>query len=154
MQQAQTDVIPEQVAGGADGPAPTPGPDTSAKVDQGDAGVEETAQPEVIEGDKELEQVDEGVAEAKGEDVERKDTPVVQEVGGEGDIPVADDSAAAVSGTSLQAEEAVSAAAPVKREQQRIENPIYTLEVIGNKHKTDAFWLVLNRPEVTHRADM
>lgn len=133
--EVQSDVVDEQISGGADEPAPTPAPapaPAAAGSQDGDAG---EAPAETVQGDAELEKVDSGVKEAKGEEVERKDTPVVEEEGG---------SAPEDQATLVEQEAPVQAdvPAPVPRKQQRVDSPVYTLEVVGNKYKTDAFWYV------------
>ena len=137
--EVQNDVIPEQVAGGAGEPAPTPGPEVAG----GEQAKEAAGQAEVIAGDNDLDRVDSGVQEAKGKEVERNDTPVVEEVNEAEGVPpgARGQGAEAAAEPGLETSEA-PAAVPAKREQQRVENPIYTLEVVGNKYKTDAFWSV------------
>jgi hypothetical protein len=117
--EAQTDVVTEQLGAGAEEPAPTPAPGGSSAVPE----------DEEVKGEEQLEKVDEAVEEAKEAEagvVERKDTPVVEE---EGVTDSAEPAAA----------EGAQPAVPESK-QERVENPIYTLEVVGNKYKTDAFW--------------
>jgi capping protein alpha len=131
--------VEEQVAGGDAEPAPTPAEGVEEKVE------------EVVEPGG-LEKVDELVEEAKvaeeTQDKAQDTTPEIQEQDAEGnrapsiakERPQVEEvnKEESVSGVASDAE---STAAPVdEREQQRLENPIYTLEVVGNRYNPSNFW--------------
>lgn len=141
-----TDVIPEQVGAGSSEPAPTPAMGAEAakteEVDQPgglemvDEAVEEVKQAESGEAPAENETAGESDSSAESPDGP-KETPEVVEVAGEESIPVATAPEDSTSSDKTSAEK------PVERQQERLENPIYTLEVVGNRYKTDAFWSVV-----------
>jgi capping protein alpha len=146
-----TDVVAEQVGAGSSEPAPTPA------VGDEEAKTEEVAQPgglekvdELVEEIKEVQMADEGetpsekTQEPVSEDAEKAevaDVPEVVEVDANGSLP----SVAGVTSSepALKAEEATSEKAQVERKQERVENPTFTLEIVGNRYKTDAFWSVV-----------
>lgn len=132
--------MPEQLASGEEEPAPTPAAGESPKeeVDQPggieklDEKVEEAKEEEEaeIKGDAgettaENEQSEE-VTAAETKPVPASDEPKVEE----GETPL-------VAGTPQPIAPAVE-----ERKQESIDNPVYTLEVVGNKYNTSNFWSV------------
>ncbi|OCF36612.1 F-actin capping [Kwoniella heveanensis CBS 569] len=124
-----TDVIEEQVGTGDLEPAPTPA-----------AGGAEVKKDEIVRPES-LDQLDELVEEAKeeeesGEKAEHAHKPAVDEV------PAAEPEEAekTVEPASAQMEQIPKAPALEKRQQQRVENPTYTLEIVGNKYNPNNFW--------------
>lgn len=137
-----TDVVEEQVGSGKDEPAPTPA------VGDVEAKVEEVVAPGGLEKvDEDLKEVKEeeeggaGLAEAGSAEegtktAEVSETPVVTEVVVESGQNEQDD---------LKAEGAGEAAflipsAETETKQERIENPVYTLEIVGNRYNPSNFW--------------
>lgn len=151
-----TDVVEEQVGEGHAEPAPTPAVGAEAakheevdepggleKVDEeireaneaesaagAAAGKSEEPAAETTEGGKEGAKGHEDVAmsEAKSE----VEAPNVEESTEENEPPIA------LPSTEAPTTEAV----PVKevRKQERIENPVYTLQIVGNKYNLNNFW--------------
>ncbi|KAI9637904.1 putative F-actin capping [Dioszegia hungarica] len=122
-----TDVIPEQVGAGSSEPAPTPA--VGAEV----AKTGEVDQPGG------LEKVDEAVEEVK--QAEDGEAPAENETAGESDSSAeSPDGPKETPEVDSTSSDKTSAEKPVERQQERLENPIYTLEVVGNRYKTDAFW--------------
>ncbi|WVR05397.1 hypothetical protein IAU60_002411 [Kwoniella sp. DSM 27419] len=127
-----TDVVDEQVNAGDVEPAATPV--------VGDAPVEKD---EIVRPES-LDQLDELVEEAKeeeesGEKVEKVEKPEVDEV-----APAAIDSTeqenASTQNTEVVAQPVAEEPQVEERKQERVENPTYTLEVVGNKYNTNNFW--------------
>ena len=137
-----TDVVPEQVAAGDAEPAPTPAVgDVQAKREMVDepGGLEKV--DEKVEEVKEAEEAERMSDEAghkpmaevpNPEQVEddkevKAEEPKVEESGGE---PVAE-SAPPIEAIQLVVEQ---------RKQERSENPLYTLEIVGNRYNPSNFW--------------
>ncbi|WVW82889.1 hypothetical protein I302_104902 [Kwoniella bestiolae CBS 10118] len=132
-----TDVISEQVNEGDLEPAPTPA--------TGDVDVEKE-KDELVRPES-LDQLDELVEEAKEEE-EGVKTP---KEGSRPDVTEVDDAGKeekvvtppAVSQEEEKVESTKDAEQDVvveERKQARIENPIYTLEIVGNKYNPNNFW--------------
>ncbi len=136
MEDPVTDIVPEQVAGGDAEPAPTPAVgeiDALAKM-------EDVVQPGG------LEKVDELVEEAKQEEIsEEVREPKMEETA------TAETEEPEIEGSKPEEEPIIQAAAvpgveesvvPVaeERKQERVVNPSYTLEVVGNRYNTSNFW--------------
>ena len=133
-----TDVVDEQVGSGEVEPVPTP---------SGGGEAEHSAEEVTDKGG--VEQVDEELQELK---VEEEDKPA--ESSEDNATETAETSQAAVGDiieeaesstpqvseetTTVEDEPAAPAAEP--RKQERIENPTYTLETVGNKYNTGNFW--------------
>jgi hypothetical protein len=129
-----TDVVEEQVGGGEVEPMPTP---ATEEVQE--------KQEEVVEPGG-LEKVDSAVelareAEEKEEQAAAKET---EEGGVEEEPNVEEVVNAGAEQTSIgQGETQVAPeTAPAKppRKQERVENPVYTLEVVGNRYNVSNFW--------------
>lgn len=147
-----TDIVAEQVGAGSSEPAPTPA------VGEAHAKTEEVDQPGGLEKvDEAVEEVKEAEAgapttensgttqeEAVPENQESstsavKAEPDVLEEGSS--VPVSGATAVAVDESKDQAVGAAPDITPApERKQERIQDPTYTLEVVGNRYKTDAFW--------------
>lgn len=143
-----TDIVPEQIGEGSSEPAPTPA------AGEREAKAEEMDQPGGLETvDKAVEEVKEeqeqDMAEAspskeadavppEGGDAKAvEDAPEVVEVPGSETLPGPEEEAKVADSTeSVIATEEKQP----ERKQERIENPIYTLEIVGDRYKTDAFW--------------
>lgn len=141
-----TDVVPEQVGSGEKEPAPTPA--------VGDAPKEEVAE----EGG--LDQLDEDLKEVKVEDGEA--VPEAESTAGPDDAVTADEpvNTEAKEGENtpqvteeetkvpVEAEKTAAspaappapAAVPEPKKQERVENPVYTLEIAGTKYNPSNFW--------------
>ncbi|TYJ58149.1 hypothetical protein B9479_001245 [Cryptococcus floricola] len=143
-----TDVVPEQINAGDLEPAPTP-----AIGDVADVKKEELVEPEnlekldeIVEEEKEKE---EGLGEA-GElaeerpKVEGDEVPAVEEASpvDEEKVPaVAEESAVAPEETPVKdVEENLGSLSVEEKKQERVENPVYTLEVVGNRYNPSNFW--------------
>ncbi|KAK4686398.1 hypothetical protein P7C73_g3722, partial [Tremellales sp. Uapishka_1] len=150
-----TDVVPELVGAGEAEPAPTPAVG---------GGAEEKTEEVVEEGG--LEKVDDLVEEAKVEEEKveakeaeeggvesgiEKDGEAVPETKVDEDDTEVDKSEKEVGGDEKpepvavpQVEEVVPEPAKEPeveaRKQERVENPIYTLELVGNRYNTSNFW--------------
>lgn len=136
-----TDVVPEQVAAGDAEPAPTPAMGQATETG-----------PEEVDATGGLEKLDEEVEKVKeqeeGEDAHSADAEMtdatsqlkVEEADGEApkvsDAPVTSDSVAEDTQTSAPAPPAE------EKKQERVENPTYTLEVVGNRYNPSNFWCV------------
>jgi hypothetical protein len=132
-----TDVVSEQVGAGESEPAPTPA--------VGDSPKEELDQPGGIE------KADEEIAEVKQEEEGQAKQEEAGETAatGEGRGAATEPEPAAPSAAKPQVEEVVpetedevtqQPAAEDQREQKRVENPVYTLEVVGNRYNPSNFW--------------
>ena len=129
-----TDVVAEQLAAGDAEPAPTPV-----------SGTEAVPKPEEVDQPGGLEKVDELVEEAKQEEQQAAlaDEPMLE---------AAED----VASRELEVKESKPEEEPViqtapqpiveesskpgEQKQERIANPIYTLEVVGNRYNPTNFW--------------
>ncbi|WVQ78527.1 hypothetical protein IAT38_000613 [Cryptococcus sp. DSM 104549] len=141
-----TDLVPEQVGTGDLEPSPTPAVD---------GGLE--AKKEEVEEPGGLEKLDEAVEEEKereekeesGEEAVVSDAPKVEEEGAEKageagedvkeEVPVAADTDAEKP-EEKAVEQGIAGLAVDDRKQERVENPIYTLEVVGNRYNPSNFW--------------
>ncbi|KAK8869611.1 hypothetical protein IAR55_000178 [Kwoniella newhampshirensis] len=136
-----TDVIEEKVGTGEVEPSPTPAVD------------DVVAKKEEVDEEGGLEKVDELVEEAKeeeereeaGAEIEKEGRPVVEEdtlVAGK-EVPV-EEPTDVTTNDEVEPEKAVEEVAPAvqveERKQERVENPIYTLEIVGNKYNPNNFW--------------
>ncbi|WWD16125.1 hypothetical protein CI109_100550 [Kwoniella shandongensis] len=133
-----TDVVEEQVGTGEVEPVPTPAVEgVSTKLEEVDqeGGLEKV--DELVEEAKEEEEREEA-----GEKADGNDTPKVEEDTLEDgkEVPVSEVSK--VDETIVEApEETVAAPVQVEeRKQERVENPIYTLEIVGNRYNPNNFW--------------
>lgn len=134
-----SDIVPEQVAAGDNEPAPTPA--------VGDSPKEEVDQPGGLEKlDEKVEEVKEeeaGVIPVEGAEVEDSKAtpaePIVEEEAAKEQTTLEEPS---LDEKPVVEEETKSVAAVEERKQERIENPVYTLEVVGNKYNTSNFWSV------------
>lgn len=162
-----TDIIPEQIGTGENEPAPTPAPGgpVDAKREEVDqpGGLEKV--DELVEEIRESEMVGEvggdaqaGVEEPKVEESgvmeeSKMDVPLVEESTKEEepvlDVAQAESSkdeattmkiAQAESEVAASTVDATSTADIPERKQERVENPTYTLEVVGNRYNTSNFW--------------
>ncbi|WVF72007.1 hypothetical protein IAT40_006818 [Kwoniella sp. CBS 6097] len=126
-----TDVIEEQVGTGDLEPSSTPA-----------VGGAEVHKDEIVRPES-LDQLDELVEEAKeeeesGEKAEHADKPEVEDVPAVGGA--SEETEKAEEHAAVVAEEKTEVPAVEKREQQRVENPTYTLEIVGNKYNPNNFW--------------
>ncbi len=136
-----TDVINEQINAGAEEPAPTPAHGESIQKD-GEV-VQESSLDIVDEKVEELKEEEEQGEMAHGEASDEE--PVVVEVSKQGEGIGSENTPIGVEESQSGEEEtAVSApplpSAPVERKQERIDNPIYTLEIVGNRYNPSNFW--------------
>ncbi|WWC69294.1 uncharacterized protein I206_103232 [Kwoniella pini CBS 10737] len=131
IQEPVTDIVNEQVNEGDLEPAPTPA--------TGDLNV--ASEKDEIVRPESLDQLDDLVEEAKEEEegsVKKESVkPDVEEVGEDGQEEKV---------TTPRAEEATSSALEEKKDivpepkQERVEDPKYTLEIVGNKYNPNNFW--------------
>jgi hypothetical protein len=131
-----TDIVDEQVGSGEVEPAPTPA-----------AGGETDHPAEEVTEEGGLEQVDEDLKELKVEDEAEKVTQTAVEA-----VEAGQEATEAQSATPQVTEEETkidtapvdqtpaAAPAPEARKQERVENPTFTLETVGNKYNTGNFW--------------
>ncbi|WVQ71862.1 hypothetical protein IAR50_001404 [Cryptococcus sp. DSM 104548] len=142
-----TDVVPEQVNAGDSEPAPTP-----AGGDVDDVKRDEVVEPEnlekldeVVEEEKEKE---EGLEEAGDEEkpkVEEEEVPAAENPSPvvEEEVPaVVEESSAPPEETPVEdvEEKLRSLSVGQQQTQERVENPVYTLEVVGNRYNPSNFW--------------
>jgi capping protein alpha len=130
-----TDIVDEQVGSGEVEPVPTPAVGGEA---------EHPAEEVTEEGG--VEQVDEELKELKvegGEAVtaESTEVPAVEEAqGGEVETKEAEGSTPQVTKETTNVEPETVAPAAEARKQEKVDNPTYTLETVGNKYNTGNFW--------------
>jgi hypothetical protein len=152
------DVVEEQIASGDAEPVPTPAVE----------GIEEKMETVEIPGG--LEQIDVAIAEAKAEEEEHEgvsdavgprdqtqgvettaaqtqailEAPKVEEVSDPaGDEKDTVEAPVSEKGVAAEGFEAATSAAPVDaRKQERVDNPIYTLQIVGNRYNPSNFWYV------------
>nr|ODN94991.1 F-actin capping [Cryptococcus depauperatus CBS 7855] len=123
-----TDVIPEQVNSGDLEPAPTP--------------AEDTAEKEGIQEPGDLERVDAAVKKVN-ENQEQED--VVQKIDDDSEPKIEEEIAYmkpqdTSEDTEVDLEDKFTGLSVEEEQQERIENPIYTLEIVGNRYNIDNFW--------------
>jgi capping protein alpha len=130
-----TDVVDEQVGSGEVEPVPTP-----AVGGEAEHPVEEVTE----EGG--VEQVDEELKELKVEGggavaAESTEAPVAEEAqASEVEPKGAEISTPQVTEETTEVEPETVAPAAESRKQERVENPTFTLETVGNKYNTGNFW--------------
>ena len=136
-----TDVVDEQVGSGEVEPVPTPAVGGEA---------EHPAEEVTEEGG--VEQVDEELKELKveGEEqaVESTEAPAtegaqaseVEAKEAESSTPQVAEETTTVTEETTKAESEPVAPTAEPRKQERVENPTYTLETVGNKYNTSNFW--------------
>ncbi|KAL7424186.1 F-actin-capping protein subunit alpha [Cryptotrichosporon argae] len=156
--EAVTDVVPELPAAGEAEPAPTP-----AVADVPKTGVDEVVKPEdlsrldeAVEQEKEKEEQEDKEQAGEKEKVEKEGEGAVESNDAkETEVlapePVVEESEAPVpavqeSGTPSRVVEDSEASASAIEEsepaakQERVDNPVYTLEIVGNKYNPNNFW--------------
>ena len=130
-----TDVVDEQVGSGEVEPVPTPA-----------AGGEAEHPAEEVTEEGGVEQVDEELKELKVEGgeaatAESTEAPVAEEAqASEVDAKEAESSTPQVTEETTNVEPETVVPAPEARKQERVENPTFTLETVGNKYNTGNFW--------------
>jgi capping protein alpha len=136
-----TDVVEEQVASGDAEPTPTP---AVGEIEQ---------RTEEVDMPGGLEKVDEKVEEAKveaGEEGTGEKNSEGNAVGGGSvleepkveEVPTVPVESSGTHGTDSATSIAATTAAPApaERKQERIDNPTFTLEIVGNKYNPSNFW--------------
>lgn len=130
-----TDVVDEQVGSGEVEPVPTPA-----------AGGEADHPTEEVTEQGGVEQVDEELKELKVETegdkpIEASEGPATKEPQASGDI-IKEAESSTPQVTEETTDAVPEAVAPVAepRKQERVENPTFTLETVGNKYNTGNFW--------------
>jgi capping protein alpha len=129
-----TDVVEEQVGGGEVEPLPTPAteevPEKQEEVVE-PGGLEKVDSAVVLA--REAEEKEEQAAAKETEEGGVEEEPRVEEVVTAGGEPTS---------TAESETQVVSETAPAKppRKQERVENPVYTLEVVGNRYNISNFW--------------
>ena len=129
-----TDVVDEQVGSGEVEPVPTPAVGGQA---------EHPAEEVTEEGG--VEQVDEELKELKVEGGEQSVGPAEvsateESQASEVDAKEAESSTPQVTEETTKIESEPVAPAAEPRKQEKVENPTYTLETVGNKYNTGNFW--------------
>jgi len=129
-----TDVVDEQVGSGEVEPVPTPAVGGQA---------EHPAEEVTEEGG--VEQVDEELKELKVEGGEQAVGPAEvsateESQASEVDAKEAESSTPQVTEETTKIESEPVAPAAEPRKQEKVENPTYTLETVGNKYNTGNFW--------------
>lgn len=124
-----TDVVEEQVGGGEVEPLPTPATEEVAEKQ------EEVVEPggleqvdSAVELAREAEEKEEQAAAQEAEEEDEKEEPKVEEV------------VAAGAEQTSTGEGPETAPTKPPRKQERVENPVYTLEVVGNRYNVSNFW--------------
>ncbi|WWC89744.1 uncharacterized protein L201_004669 [Kwoniella dendrophila CBS 6074] len=142
LEKPVTDVVEEQVNEGDLEPAPTPA--------TGDLGANKE-KDELVRPER-LDQLDELVEEAKeeeeaGEAVAKGLKPEVTEIGKDGEEEQVITPTQEVPSTEGKPEPAAPAEekadivdAVPERKQEKVDNPTYTLEIVGNKYNPNNFW--------------
>jgi len=133
-----TDVVDEQVGSGEVEPVPTPAAGGEA---------DHPAAEEVTETGG-IEQVDEGLEELKVEEAEGTPAPetsaATPEIGREVEASQSATPQVTEEETKIETEAVdqtpAAAAAPEAKKQEKVENPTFTLETVGNKYNTGNFW--------------
>lgn len=130
-----TDVVDEQVGSGEVEPVPTPAVGGEA---------EHPAEEVTEEGG--IEQVDEELKELKVEGGEAKaaestEAPAAEEAqASEVETKEAESNTPQVTEETTEVEPEPLAPAAEPRKQEKVDNPTYTLETVGNKYNTGNFW--------------
>jgi capping protein alpha len=132
-----TDIVDEQVGSGEVEPAPTPA-----------AGGEAEHPAEEVTEKGGIEQVDQGLEELQLEDeAEKTESEPAAETAEAGQAATESQSATpqvTEEETKIDSEAMeqtpAAAASPEARKQERVENPRFTLETVGNKYNTGNFW--------------
>jgi hypothetical protein len=127
-----TDIVEEQVGSGEIEPVPTPA-----------AGGEAQHPAEEVTEEGGIEQVDQGLEELKMEDEAVKVPPRDGET-----VEAGQEATESQSATPQVTEEEITidsgpvdqTPAPEARKQEKVENPTFTLETVGNKYNTGNFW--------------
>jgi capping protein alpha len=126
-----TDVVAEQVGAGENEPLPTP------LAEDVDPKKEEVDEPGGIE------KLDEAVEEVKHEEEDEE----AREGKGEVEPKVEDETTASPQTGSEEGEEEKKLetvtepeTASKPRRQERVENPVYTVEIVGNRYNPSNFW--------------
>jgi hypothetical protein len=134
-----TDVVPEQVAAGDAEPVPTPvvgEPTIPSAEEVGSAGGLEKLDEEV----EKVKEDEEGAAKPSDETEVSEAASQLKVEEGEVEIP-AEPSAVPEPSAPPTVEESTATAPPVdERKQERVENPTYTLEIVGNRYNPSNFW--------------
>jgi hypothetical protein len=138
------DVVDEQIGGGEVEPTPTPAP----------GGDVPEKQEEVTEAGG-IEQVDQDLEELKVEEDKTEGAESTDMENGSAHLTVSQEPTTSSTPQVTEEEtkvDAVTVAEPEQekevavsqaiepRKQERVENPTYTLETVGNKYKTSNFW--------------
>lgn len=134
-----TDIVPEQLGAGEAEPTPTPAVGDSPKEELSQPGGIQEADAEIAEAKQEEEgeakQGKEGESAATSEDVTAEIAETAPE---EADpSPEKPEVEEVMPQTEKEAEKPATADTP---EQRRIDNPVYTLEVVGNRYNPSNFW--------------
>jgi hypothetical protein len=137
-----TDVVEEQVGGGEIEPVPTPA--AGGEAEHVDAEVTDKRGIEQVDEELEELKVEDKVAGETGETAESStaDAPAA-ETGTDDEVKQAGSNTPQVTEEETKVEagtESQSVAAVEERKQETVENPTFTLEVVGNKYKTNSFW--------------
>lgn len=149
MENPVTDVVPEQVAAGDAEPMSTPAVgDISTKTEEVDqpGGLEKVDEKveEAQEAEEGLELAEEEKDEIMAGVAEESRADQTETKADEGEEPVVEESKPEeepiIQATSLpQAVESEQSVAE-ERKQERVENPVYTLEIVGNRYNPSNFW--------------
>lgn len=134
-----TDVVPEQVAAGDAEPVPTPavGEPTIPSAEEVDSagGLEKL--------DEEVEKVkedEEGAAKPSDETEVSEAASQLKVEDGEVEIPAEPSAATELSAPPTVEKSTATAPSVDEGKQERVENPTYTLEIVGNRYNPSNFW--------------
>jgi capping protein alpha len=101
------------------------------------------APKEELEGAEGVEKLDEAIEEVKEEEETQAEATPEEEVQSIGEQPKVEEDTIKVQAVEPPAE----ASTPIEQKQQeKVDNPTYTLEVVGNRYNTSNFWSVACRP--------
>ena len=140
-----TDIVPEQLGTGEAEPAPTPAVGESPKEELDQPGGIAKADEEIAEAKQEdeggVKQEEAGKTPAASDNLTAENAEATPEpVASSVEEPTVEEVVPETSSKTKPAAEAEQPAAENKREQQRLDNPVYTLEVVGNRYNPSNFW--------------